>query len=107
MKGQYQQGDVIFKEVKRIPEGAKRVSGDKIILAKGETTGHAHVITDTKSAISYELKGELYLEVLAPVIPQHEEHKNKPWETLPLGKYKIDQVRELDWFEGMERKVVD
>lgn len=104
MAKQYQQGDVLFIPVEHIPKEANRLAGNCIVLAKGETTGHAHVITDTKSAVAYELNGEMFLKVLAPVVPQHEEHKGFPVEA---GVYKIGQVRELDWLEGMERKVID
>ena len=102
---QIQQGDVTLQQVPQLPGKATRLwSGDKIVLAKGETTGHAHVITDPRHAALYEIKGELYLEVTAPVILTHEEHRAQQ---IPDGIYRVGQVREYDYFAEMERRVVD
>ncbi len=47
MKRQYRQGDVLLCCVDRIPSGAKSVpiDGDRVVVAEGELTGHAHAFT--------------------------------------------------------------
>ena len=45
----YRQGDVLAVEVKSIPSRARELPRDKhnrIVLAEGEKTGHAHTIKD-------------------------------------------------------------
>ena len=101
----FQHGDVLIKEVNRLPEDAKIVarSNGVIVVMAGEVTGHRHLISQ-KGASLYELKGDLYLEVTKPVVINHEEHKPL-W--IPTGIYQIGQVKEYDYFEEMERLVVD
>jgi hypothetical protein len=44
---QYRQGDVLLVSIDHIPDGVKEVKRDKLgrlVLARGEATGHAHVI---------------------------------------------------------------
>lgn len=102
---QLQHGDVLIQEVKELPEGCREITRDhgRLILARGEFTGHNHVIT-AEPATLYELKSELYLEVTEPVVITHEEHKPM---TVPTGIYKIGQVLEYDYFAEMKRIVRD
>ena len=101
----YQQGDVLIKGIAALPKGCKQVARENgvIIVAKGENTGHAHVIVADK-AVLYELKGELYMEVAEPVVITHEEHKAIP---IPEGIYQIGRVKERDYLQDMERAVRD
>jgi hypothetical protein len=109
---QIQQGDVLFQQINKLPDGLKQVSprNGRIVLAEGETTGHHHAITatKTKSATLYELtnngRTKLYLEVTSPVVVEHEEHKAQ---TIPEGIYKVGQVLEYDYFAEQERLVRD
>ena len=61
---QIQHGDVLIREISRIPKGASIVArrNGLLLVAEGEATGHNHVITSDK-AMLYELKGDLYLSV--------------------------------------------
>src|SRR5574337_1804601 len=45
---QIRQGDVQLQPVAKLPEGCKELppEGDRIVLAHGEVTGHAHAIYD-------------------------------------------------------------
>ena len=101
-----QHGDVLIKGIGKIPEGVKAVlpENDRWVIAKGEATGHNHTIVADKKAILYELKDELYLEVLEPVTIVHEEHKPLP---IPEGIYQIGRVQEYDYLAEMSRPVVD
>ena len=41
----YRQGDVLLRRVSQLPDGAvKSPKTDRIVLAYGEVTGHAHAI---------------------------------------------------------------
>ncbi len=102
---QLQHGDVLLREVAKLPKGVIEVPRKEIclILAEGEATGHHHVIID-KPATLWELKGDLYLEVTEPVTITHDEHKALP---IPVGIYQIGRVMEYDYFSEMERQVRD
>jgi len=105
MKGiQIQHGDVLLKPVERLPKGViQHKNNGRLVVAEGEATGHAHVITDL-GAVLWELKGDLYLEVAEIVTITHEEHK--PLE-IPEGIYQIGRVQEYDYFQEMARRVID
>jgi hypothetical protein len=102
---QIQHGDVLIKKVNKLPENCLRRErrGGRVIVAAGETTGHAHTILD-KGCVLWELKGELYLEATDPVTITHEEHRPL---AIPPGIYQIGTVKEYDYFADMERNVVD
>jgi len=105
MVNQIQHGDVLIKEVGELPRGAKKLprKNGVLLIAEGEATGHNHVIT-AEPATLYELNGGLYMEVTAPVTITHEEHL--PLE-IPEGVYEIGRVKEYDYFQEMERRVID
>src|SRR3954471_17676016 len=44
MPGQYRQGDVLLCGIERIPSAAYRVpvEGERVVVAEGELSGHAH-----------------------------------------------------------------
>lgn len=102
---QIQHGDVLLKKIARLPKGGAEVPREagRIIVARGEATGHNHAIAD-KGATLWEFKGELYLEVTEPVTIVHDEHKPLP---IPPGIYQVGAVKEYDYFAEMERRVVD
>lgn len=101
----YQHGDVLIKS-SVIPQEAKREKiADKVILAEGEITGHAHVLTDVKDKVeTFKHGNALYMRVKQPVIVKHEEHKSL---TIQPGDYMIDRVKEFDPFEEEIRRVQD
>jgi hypothetical protein len=89
----YRQGDVLIEAVKTLPGGLKpaKRAGGRIILAEGETTGHAHAIVDKEVESFVDEQGNLYLSVEAETVVKHEEHGAI---TLPIGYYKITRQRE-------------
>ena len=105
LQRQLQQGDVLFVECAEIPEDAKPVKRQdgKLILARGEATGHAHVIV-APDVEMYERAGVAYLRVPTPAPPLHEEHDPFP---IPAGKWRIGRVQEVDPFEREVREVTD
>ena len=100
----YQQGDVLFRSVDHLPEKIKMIKRDgPIVVAHGETTGHAHKILDDVKAFLDE-SDNMFLDIESPVTVAHEEHKPIK---LPEGLYMVDKVREYDHFQEEYRRVRD
>ena len=105
MKGrQIRQGDVFLKPIACIPVGAKpRKEKERIVLAYGEVTGHAHAIHDLGNVdVLVAESGAVYLRVKESVGLQHEEHGRIA--VLP-GNYQVVIQREYSPKEI--RNVVD
>lgn len=98
----YQQGDVLFKRVKNIPEGAKRKHDP--LLVEGEATGHHHSIATKAGWMVYMVGLEMYLRNKQEIEIKHQEHGPI---MLPAGDWKIDQVKEYDHLREISRRVVD
>jgi hypothetical protein len=105
---QIQHGDVLLQEVTNIPTGAVlRPQENPIIVARGEQTGHKHVIQSDKTrtwALTRNGVTELYLEIKAPVTIVHDEHKPLP---IPTGIYRVGIVKEYDYLTRATRRVRD
>jgi hypothetical protein len=109
MKNVIRQGDVALRPVSKLPEGCQEIApdGNRIVLAYGEVTGHAHAIYDYNSvgeasaseiagaAISRAMSkarlvvapdGNRYLEVFETVNLKHEEHT---FHSLAPGVYRL------------------
>lgn len=96
----YRQGDVLIIPA-AIPDGAKLANRQRgrIVLAEGEVTGHAHVIT-APAADAVELTTEenlRFLRIMAAVDVTHEEHGTV---RLPAGDYRI--IVQEEWSDQME-----
>lgn len=92
----YRQGDVLIRSVPSIPKGAKDVTPkDRIVLAYGEVTGHAHAIAlgEAQEFSLADAAGVVrrFLNVVKEAVVRHEEHAPIP---LPAGVYEIVQQRE-------------
>lgn len=92
----YRQGDVLIRQVDRLPKSAKDVTPDgRIVLAHGEVTGHAHAIAPGEaSEFSFAAAAGIvrrFLSVVKEAVVRHEEHAPIP---LPPGVYEIVQQRE-------------
>ena len=96
----YQHGDVTIKPVKSIPQDA--IKENHNVLMDGEVTGHKHQVIGKHNIFTKE--GILYLQADNQIIVKHEEHKSM---TIPAGNYKINRVREYDFFEEEIRSVRD
>ena len=99
----YQQGDVLIESA-QIPTTAKKSNKNRIVLAEGETTGHAHVISDTNNCTAFESDSELYLRVTNEVTVSHEEHNHI---SIAPGNYRVRKVQEYDHFLEEARQVQD
>jgi hypothetical protein len=95
MTRQYRQGDVLLCAVEAIPLGAKPVpkEGDRVVVALGELTGHAHafaaagvrMLREKGSGRSFLLIGEGGARLC------HEEHDPI---LVPQGHYELLRQRE-------------
>lgn len=103
------QGDVILLAAGSIPGDAKPVERDanRVVLAYGEVTGHAHAILDADAElVEVKRTNERFLRVLAEagVTLSHEEHSAI---VLPPGNYEVRIQREYDLASGQVRNVQD
>ena len=89
------QGDVIYVPIERIPDVAleivERDARGRIVLAEGETTGHAHAILDPAATLfrqaDLDEMADRYLRVEAEAVSLvHEEHGDHQ---LPRGDYVV------------------
>lgn len=95
----FRQGDVLLELVSRIPDGAKDVTDEqRIVLAYGEVTGHAHAVyepitkkTPAGKARMWDAGAERFLQVVEKTALKHEEHAPVPLEP---GIYRVVHQRE-------------
>jgi hypothetical protein len=101
------QGDVlVIATDKTLPTTPVPAEHGRIILARGEATGHHHSIADRGGVVMFREDGSgggMYLSVTgSPVALEHQEHTAL---TIPPGKYAIRIQRTFQ--AGMSRRVED
>jgi hypothetical protein len=94
----YRQGDVLIVPVDAIPEGVEPIAreNDRVVLAHGEATGHAHAIRGDRAALFRDpMLAAIFMHVAgdASVTLEHDEHATID---LPPGNYRIVRQREYD-----------
>ncbi len=97
------QGDILVISVDEIPLDVvqnKRKKGQPIILALGEVTGHAHVITMPE--VKWFGKDVQYVQSANPFAVTHEEHGTL---TLPAGAYAV--IRQVEYTPAELVRVAD
>lgn len=83
------QGDVSLIKVSALPKGAVEIKteSNRVVLAYGEVTGHAHAIYEDIDQVKVWAIGKVkYLEVMSTVMLRHEEHTHARIEP---GIYKL------------------
>ena len=87
------QGDMLLARVDGLPEDAKRSDeeGPFVVLARGEATGHAHVVPAEDVELFWG-RGGRHLRVLRETRLTHPEHAAIE---LPPGTYRIVYQREF------------
>jgi len=95
MPGQYRQGDVLLCAIDRIPSAAARVKpeGDRVVVAEGELTGHAHAFERKRVRLFRHKKSQRSFLLIGKAGAQlrHEEHDPIP---VPEGCYELRRQRE-------------
>lgn len=102
MAEMFRQGDVLVMRVNELPKQAtKKQVEERVVLAWGEVTGHAHAI-DVKFADMYEAGPETYIVTRNGAKLVHEEHSTI---ALAPGVYRV--VRQREYAPGAPRYVAD
>ena len=89
----YRQGDILLMPIGDIPGGVKSIEREdgRIVLAKGEVTGHAHVVEDEKVQFVLTPAGKRILISPVPFEVSHEEHGTLK---IPAGAFEVVRQRE-------------
>jgi hypothetical protein len=92
-KLQFRQGDVMLEKISALPAKVKRVpaEGGRLIVARGEVTGHAHAVAEEMGEMYVDESGRIYLQIETETEIVHEEHGAIP---LPVGVYVYTPQRE-------------
>jgi hypothetical protein len=96
------QGDVLLVPTDE-PSEKKLVQRDKIVLALGEATGHAHVIEQEGAALFETPTGERVVWVVAPTTILHQEHSFGDTEVVTRGWYVVTGQVQEDPLAGIRR----
>lgn len=103
------QGDVLIVPVKALPTKIEMVEPEngRLILARGEATGHHHSIAMSDRVAMFREDGSgggLFLTVsgAAPVALEHQEHSVLP---IPSGKHRV--LIQRTYQAGMAQRVAD
>ena len=94
----YRQGDVLFRKVERVSDGAK-LSEDKI-LVRGETTGHAHRASKQLQVFRDQQTQQMFVSGQGQIL--HEEHG-----TLDLDQGTYEVLRQREYNPQANRLVQD
>lgn len=88
------QGDVALIAVNEVPAGAETLLRDarsRVVLAYGESTGHAHALHESGVTLYRAANSDVFLQVAQPATLRHEEHEPIK---VPPGIYRVVRQRE-------------
>ena len=98
MTDQIAQGDIVLEPVPALPEGAVEIPPIErgIVLALGEATGAAHVMTPGKT-VQWHVAGQRYVTVAEPDTIRHDSPGGGHGEStvVPAGTYAVRQAHEF------------
>jgi hypothetical protein len=95
---QARQGDVYFTRISRAPAGRPLApEAGRLILARGEVTGHHHSVPAGAGTLTLDEGGIMYLTIAQLTAVEHQEHAPVPLEP---GIYRVTRQRE---YAGPER----
>lgn len=96
------QGDImLIKEPEMPSDAVKQSNKDRVVLAWGEATGHAHAVS-TKYATAYEWRGDVLIRTNPGAELVHEEHSTIQ---LAPGAYRLR--RQVEYTPERLRQVAD
>ncbi len=92
---QYRQGDLLIVAIDALPTGVEQVQPEngRLVLARGEATGHHHSIGAETARLFRNGRGELFLECAENSELIHQEHSTI---LLPARAYRVVRQREYD-----------
>lgn len=92
-----------MRKLTAMPDGVQTVlAKGHCVLAHGEH-GHSHVIEDDDAEL-IQIGERMLLTLTKPATVKHAEHR--PIQLSP-GIWEIGRVKEYDWFQHMECRVID
>jgi hypothetical protein len=95
MMRQYRQGDVFLRAVEMIPPRARpvRAEGDRVVVARGELSGHAHAFAAAEAMMYRQVRtGRVFLLIgEEDARLRHEQHEPI---AVPPGHYEVLRQRE-------------
>lgn len=108
-------GDWLLKAIEELPEGITKAENkikSKTVFrfATGEATNHHHEVAVKEPQDMEWFKDELgnyYVHMKEAGVATHPEHSEKNDLVIPAGIYKVYQGLEYDWFQHVEKKIVD
>lgn len=100
----FRQGDVLLIPIRRAPKQRTPVAPvrGRLILARGEVTGHHHSVDAKAATLSLDEGGVMYLEIEQLTEVRHQEHAPI---ALEPGKYKV--IRQREYSPAEIRSVAD
>ena len=100
----YRQGDILIEEIAALPKGLtkQKPENGRIILARGEVTGHHHSLTADAADWWKNDSGDQYLTVTEPSPVEHQEHG-----VIPLEQKHYRIIRQREYAPEAIRNVMD
>jgi hypothetical protein len=91
-RGLVRQGDLLLVPVAAVPEQARQLRSGRLVLLRGEATGHAHVVEHERASL-HGSSSQRYLQVEGEGVAMlvHDEHDPLP---LTAGVYEVRRQRE-------------
>lgn len=100
---QFVQGDVIFVEIDKIPS-VRLVESQSNVIARGEKTGHAHVLSGLAKFFPAVSGVQLGFVASEGGSVTHDEHGEL---NLPVGNYQVRQQRVYDYEAARQRQIAE
>lgn len=100
----YRQGDVLIREVARLPKNLKVVKSKnrRFVLAEGEATGHAHTVAVDNAKLFIDGEGRLFMTLDGETQLVHQEH-----DPIILAPGNFEVVRQREYSPEAIRNVAD
>jgi hypothetical protein len=86
----YRQGDVLLVPIAAVPEGAKPLHPERLVIAEGEVTGHVHELVGGEVEL-FEGAEAVFVKIMASPEWRHAEHATQ---TIEPGIYEVRRQRE-------------
>ena len=106
MTDQIAQGDIVLEPVAVLPDGAVEVPPTErgVVLAYGEATGAAHVMTPSKT-VQWDVAGQRYITVTEPDSIRHDSPGGGHGESTVVapGTYAVRQAHEFSDEDEVQR----
>lgn len=96
------QGDLLIERTTAAPKGRPVApEAGRLILARGEATGHHHSVPATAAMLTLDAGGVMYLTIDQLTAVEHQEHAPI---ALEPGTYRVTRQRE--WTDADEPRMV-